>query len=205
MRPSLSRRRSYSRCLSECSSTHSANPLGLLIVTPTSASFALLLIREQKTRIINWLFDLKLAVAAPFFVQTHTHAARPADAAATCASRLRTSRSTRANQHTTFPARRPTTTPGRPRRQRVRCRPLTARGPRRGTDDVVQAPASAVGRAQTPGEYHPTHHQPCHPPTGTPHTHPTAQPHHSPAIPRHTRTRKEGAQNTGAHHPAGCS
>ena len=147
----------------------------------------------------------KLAVAAPFFVQTHTHAARPADAAATCASRLRTSRSTRANQHTTFPARRPTTTPGRPRRQRVRCRPLTARGPRRGTDDVVQAPASAVGRAQTPGEYHPTHHQPCHPPTGTPHTHPTAQPHHSPAIPRHTRTRKEGAQNTGAHHPAGCS
>ena len=62
--------------------------------------------------------------------------------------------------------------------------------PRRGTDDVGQAPASAVGRAQTPGEYHPTPH------THVPHTQLHA-PSPQPAIPS-TRTRSgERAEHRG--------
>ena len=112
----------------------------------------------------NWLFDLKLAVAAPFFVQTHTHAARPADAAATCASRLRTSRSTRANQHTTFPARRPTTTPGRPRRQ---AGPVPAVDRPRATtrNRRRRASPSVSGGARTDPRRVPSHTPPALPPT----------------------------------------
>ena len=53
------------------------------------------------------------------FVQTHSHAARPADAPATCASQPRTSRLTRVSRRTTFPARGPTITPRRPRRAKL--------------------------------------------------------------------------------------
>ena len=52
-------------------------------------------------------------------VQIHAHAARPADAPATCASQPRTSRLTRVRRRTTFPARGPTITPRRPRRAKL--------------------------------------------------------------------------------------
>ena len=82
-----------------------------------------------------------LARCASLFVQTHTHAARPADAPATCASQLRTSHLIRAIQRTTFPARRPTITPWRPRRAE----------PPAACPDSSQAPRGGGGRwAQPP-------------------------------------------------------